>query len=262
MKVRRANMVDIDRTEYVAAPSEREDTLLAPIRPELAYTTLERIPVARPVERIGFIAAQCVGKRVLDIGCLDETALAKRGTDDWLHARIAHRAASVTGIDLSDRLPAEGLVTAPNARIIKGDGTRPHVPAEDIDIIVAGEFIEHLENPLDFLREMRRRYPGQELVFSTPNGASLANGLMGLIGREAQHPDHLLTSTFKTLNTLCRRAGVREWQIIPYQFRATELLLGSRGAFRQIVRLVETGIRLAERVAPLRSYGYIVKISL
>lgn len=231
-------------------------------RAGLAYTTLERIPVARPVERIGFMAARCAGKRVLDIGCLDETALAKRGTSEWLHARIAARAASVTGIDLSDSLPGEGIVTAPNARIIKGDGTRPDIPATDIDIIIAGEFIEHLENPLDFLREMRRRYPGHELVISTPNGASLANGLMGLIGREAQHPDHLLTSTYKTLNTLCRRAGVRDWQIIPYSFFATEMLMGSKGAFRVVVRLIECAIRMAERVAPLRSFGYIVKITL
>ena len=229
---------------------------------ELAYTTLERIAVVRPVDRIAFIAARCQGKRVLDIGCLDETALNKRGTSEWLHARIASRAASVIGIDLSEHLTDEGLVTAPNARIVKGDGTRPRVPAEDIDIIVAGEFIEHLENPLDFLRELRARYAGHELVISTPNGASLANGLMGLIGREAQHPDHLLTSTYKTLNTLCRRAGVREWEIIPYRFFATELLLGSKGAFRLVVRLVEGGIRLAERFAPLRSFGYVVRITL
>lgn len=229
---------------------------------ELDYTTLERIRVSSPVDRIGFIAAQCAGKHVLDIGCLDETALATRGTDAWLHARLAKQAASVIGIDLSDHLNDEGLDTAPNARIIKGDGTLPQISAADIDIIVAGEFIEHLEKPLDFLREMRRQYAGRELVLSTPNGASLANGLMGLIGREVQHPDHLLTSTYKTLNTLCRRAGVRDWEIIPYRFFTTEMLLGARGAFRLAVRLVEGCIRLAERFAPLRSFGYVVKIRL
>lgn len=231
-------------------------------RPALTYATLERIAVSAPVDRIGFIAARCKGKRVLDIGCLDETALAKRGTGEWLHARIAAEAASVIGIDLSDKLTDEGLVTAPNARIVKGDGTRPHVPAAEIDIIVAGEFIEHLENPLAFLREMKARYPGHELVLSTPNGASLANGLMGLAGREAQHPDHLLTSTYKTLNTLCRRAGVRAWEIVPYRFHAAELLISSRGAFRLFVQLAERAIRLGERIAPLRGFGYILRITL
>lgn len=229
---------------------------------DLAYTTLERIAVVRPVERIGFIAARCEGKRVLDIGCLDETALGKRGTTEWLHARIAALAASVIGIDLSDQLPEEGLVTAPNARIIKGDGTRPQVAAQDIDIIVAGEFIEHIENPLEFLRALRARYAGCELIISTPNGASLANGLMGLIGKEAQHPDHLMTSTYKTLNTLCRRAGVREWEIIPYRFFATEMLLNSKGVFRLVLRLIEGSIRFMERFAPLRSFGYVVRITL
>lgn len=229
---------------------------------DLAYTTLERITVDRPVDRIGFIVACCEGKRVLDIGCLDETALGKRGTSEWLHGRIAARATSVIGIDLSDHLTDEGLVTAPNARIVKGDGTRPHVAAQDIDILVAGEFIEHLENPLDFLRELRARYPGCELVISTPNGASLANGLMGMIGKEAQHPDHLMTSTYKTLNTLCRRAGVREWTIIPYRFFATEMLLDSKGPFRLVLRLIEESIRLVERFAPLRSFGYVVRMTL
>lgn len=247
------NMMPID-TPLNAAPRKG--------RPQLAYTTLERIAVPGPVDRIGFIAARCKGKRVLDIGCLDETALAKRGTGEWLHARIADVATRVIGIDLSDKLTEEGLVTAPNARIVKGDGTRPHIPAGEIDIIVAGEFIEHLENPLAFLRELKARYPGHELVLSTPNGASLANGLMGLIGREAQHPDHLLTSTYKTLNTLCRRAGVHDWEIVPYRFHAAELVLGSKGAVRLFVKLVERVIRLGERIAPLRGFGYIVRITL
>lgn len=229
---------------------------------KLEYKTLERIAVARPVDRIAFIAARCRGKRVLDIGCLDETALTKRGTSEWLHARIAEGAISVVGIDLSDHLTEEGLVTAPNARILKGDGTRPQVPAEDIDIIVAGEFIEHLENPSDFLREMRSRYAGYELIISTPNGTSFANGLLGTFGREAQHHDHLLTSTYKTLNTLCHKAGVHDWDIIPYRFYATEMLLQSRGAFRAFVQVTEAGIRVAERIAPLRSFGYIVRITL
>lgn len=229
---------------------------------ELAYTTLERVPVGRPVERVSFISGLCRGKRVLDIGCLDETALDKRETEEWLHARIARVATSVVGIDLSDRLPPEGLETAPNARIHKGDGTNPAVVAEEVDIIVAGEFIEHLENPLAFLRTMRERYPGRELVISTPNGVSAANALLGAVGREAQHRDHLLTSTYKTLNTLCRRAGMSSWEIVPYRFYATEMLLQSHGLKAAVVRATEWSVRVVERLFPLRSFGYVVRITL
>ncbi len=164
---------------------------------KLAYETLERLHVPRPVERVGFIAGRCHGKRVLDIGCLDETALEKRETEEWLHRRIGLVAQDVIGVDLSDRLPAEGLVTGPNSRIMKGDGTNPDLAPEAVDIIVAGEFIEHIPNPLDFLSTMRTRYPGREMVLSTPNGVSFANAVLGTIGREAQHQDHLITSTYK-----------------------------------------------------------------
>jgi 2-polyprenyl-3-methyl-5-hydroxy-6-metoxy-1,4-benzoquinol methylase len=231
----------------------------------LKYETLERLKVSRPVDRIAFIAQLCMNKRVLDIGCLDETALMKQNTDDWLHRRIGMVAQTVIGIDSSERLPDDGVVTGVNSRIIKGDGVNPalsHFDLDAIDIVVAGEFIEHLENPLTFLRNMRQRFPGRQLIISTPNGVAFANALLAAAGAEAQHPDHLLTSTYKTLNTLCRRSGCVHWRIIPYRFYATEMLLKSSGFKRYIVLAVEQVVRLVERIFPLRSFGYIVQITL
>lgn len=231
------------------------------MQPTLAYETLERVPVARPIDRLDYIAAACAGRTVLDIGCLDETALAKRDTIHWLHGRIAQSAQRVIGVDNSAILPPEGIETGPNARIHKGDGSNPDaalIAGAGVDMIVAGEFIEHIENPLGFLRGLRARFDGCELIFTTPNGASLANGLLGMIGREAQHHDHLMTSTYKTLNTLCKRAGLAEWTIQPYRFFATELAMASTGAMRGAVLAAEAGIRAAELLFPLRSFGYIV----
>lgn len=232
---------------------------------QLKYQTLEKIPVSRPVDRVRYIAGLCRGKRVLDIGCLDETALEKRQTEDWLHGQIGQVATEVIGLDSSDRLGEDGLVTGPNSRILKGDGLKPdpvQVSADTIDLVVAGEFIEHLENPLEFIRSMKQRFPGRQLILSTPNGASFANALLASIQSEAQHPDHLLTSTYKTLNTLCCRAEAEHWEIRPYRFYATEMLLETSGPKRVLVRIVEKAIRLFERAFPLRSFGYVVQISL
>lgn len=228
---------------------------------ELNYDTLERIRVGQPVDRVDFIAGRCRGRTVLDVGCYDETALIKRGTGDWLHGRICATARRVVGVDNSAAIPPEGIATAPNGRILRGDGVRPGpavLAAAEFDIVVAGEFIEHLENPLEFLRNLRAALPGRELLLSTPNGASHANGLLGNFGREAQHPDHLQVFTYKTLATLCRRAGLPEWDLVPYRFFATEMILRSTGMKRLAARVVERGIRLVERIAPLRSFGYII----
>src|SRR5215217_3157486 len=107
----------------------------------LTYETLERVTVGQPVDRLEFIAERCRGKRVLDLGCLDETALVKRDTKHWLHGRLSDVAGEVLGIDSSDKLPDEGLITGPTSRIYRGDATDPKIPVgkdEDIQVIVAG----------------------------------------------------------------------------------------------------------------------------
>ncbi|HMI18417.1 MAG TPA: methyltransferase domain-containing protein [Sphingomonas sp.] len=231
----------------------------------LTYDTLERLSVGRPVDRLGFIAELCRGKRVLDVGCLDETAIDKHHTESWLHGRISAVAERVIGIDSSANIPSNGLQTGPRSIIVRGDGIDPAVPQlhdMEVDKIVAGEFIEHIDEPLLFFRNIKRRFPGRELVVSTPNGTSLANMLLGLIGREAQHPDHVHVFTYKVLNTLCLRAGFEDWEIVPYHFYATEMKLRSRGFTRFAAGAAERAIRIIERFCPLLCFGYVVRVQL
>ena len=227
----------------------------------LSYEPLERLRVRGPVDRVTFIADKCRGKRVLDIGCFDETALVKRDTKHYLHGRISAVADQVIGIDRSEKIPSDGIQTGPNSRIVRGNGVNPEVP-NDVDVIVAGEFIEHIESPLEFFRNLRKHYPGKEMIISTPNGSSFANTLLGVFRREAQHPDHLQIFTFKILNTLCVRMGFPEWEIIPYRFQASEMTLNSRGAKRAAALVVQEFVGVVERLCPLLSCGYIVRAKL
>ena len=227
----------------------------------LRYEPLERLSVPKPVDRVAFISEHCSKKRVLDIGCFDETALVKRDTNHYLHGRISAVASHVIGIDSSARIPPEGVRTGPNSMILRGDGVKPEAP-NDVDIIVAGEFIEHIESPLEFFRNLKHRYAGVELIISTPNGSSFANTLLGIFRREAQHPDHLQIFTFKILNTLCRRMDFPEWDIVPYYFQASEMILNSRGAKRATAVAIEKIVNVVERLFPLLSCGYIVLAKL
>lgn len=232
----------------------------------ISYRNFERIKIRRPVERLSYIADFCEGECVLDIGCLDETALVKKDTVHWLHGRISSKARKVIGIDNSSSIPSEGhLVTGPHSRISRGDATSIDLKLLDgnqIDVIVAGEFIEHIECPVDFLRKIKQRFPGKDLILSTPNGFSFSNLAMGAIGREVQHPDHLFNFTYKTLNTTCIKADLEGWEIIPYSFHATEMIMNSRGLAKRLIRLAAYVVRIIERIFPLLSFGYIVRAKL
>ncbi|MBS0356340.1 MAG: methyltransferase domain-containing protein [Proteobacteria bacterium] len=231
----------------------------------IRYETLEKLSVGRPVDRLEFIESRCRDKVVLDVGCFDETALQKRDTDYWLHGRLAKVARRVVGVDNSSKIPDAGLRTSDRSLIYRGDGINidPRIlHGEPFDVIVAGEFIEHIESPLTFFRNVKSVFEGKEFLFSTPNGACFANTLMGAVGREVQHHDHIHNFSFKILNTLCMRAQFADWTIIPYHFFATEMILGSQGARKLFVQGVEKSIRVVERAFPLLSFGYVVRAKL
>lgn len=214
----------------------------------------------KPVPRVGFISNLCINKVVLDIGCFDETSINAKNNDEWLHGQIAIQSRYTYGVDNSLKIPPEGICTSNKSKIYLGDAfdLPGHIDSSSIQIIVCGELIEHLENPLLFLRSLRQKYPGSTLVISTPNGCSFANGLMGTFGMEVQHQDHLFNFTYKTLNTLFTKAGYNNFKILPYKFYASEMIYKSKGIKRNLARLVQAFIRFYEYFFPLRSFGYIV----
>ena len=55
----------------------------------LRYSSLEKIFVSSPVDRLAFISEKVKNKIVLDLVTLDETAYEqKENTPSWLHKRI------------------------------------------------------------------------------------------------------------------------------------------------------------------------------
>jgi trans-aconitate methyltransferase len=228
----------------------------------LAYTPLERLRMRRPVARLSFLAEACRGRRVLDLGGWDETAAAKRDSTDWLHGRLAETAASVIGVDSAENLPAEGLQTGPRSRMIRGDVYRLDalIDPADIDIVVAGELVEHLPDTAALFRSLRALFAGRRLLVTTPNATALTNVLLGLAGRENNHPDHTQLYSFKTLHTLCLRTGFAEWEVLPYHQRYSEMMLRSGPLARWGVRAAEAAVNLGETAFPFLAGGLILDV--
>ena len=229
----------------------------------LRYTALEQVRVPRPVDRLAMLASQVRGRGVFDLGALDETAIdAKRGDDNWLHARLCREAAWVVGIDNSTRLPAEGMETAANGKIIHADicDLGPVVERHGRpDVIVAGELIEHLPDTEGFLRSLRANAAlrGASFVFSTPNACCWHNALVGLAGRESMHQDHLQIYSYKTLRTLFARADIELESLTPCYARFQEMIGGTRGLAKLGVRGFQGVVNGLEYAFPMLSAGWV-----
>jgi 2-polyprenyl-3-methyl-5-hydroxy-6-metoxy-1,4-benzoquinol methylase len=235
----------------------------------LRYEPLEALRVSRPVDRLAYVADACRGRHVLDLGAMDETAFAqKRGHGTWLHERIAAVAKSVLGIDNSEVVPLAGLATGPNARIVRGDIGELELLLGRLEfrpeVVIAGELIEHVPNPLAFLEGLAATptLAGCTLLVTTPNATAAHNVAIGLLSRESTHRDHLCILSYKTLTTLCRRAGLADFAIIPYRSAFIEMRARHAGARAAVVAVGEKVVNAVEWMFPLLSFGWIVHARL
>jgi SAM-dependent methyltransferase len=232
---------------------------------DLQYTPTEKLTINRPVERINYLVNACIDKKVLDLGCYDETALVKEDTGNYLFREISKVSALHIGIDNSKLLPESGITYSDTIKIMRGDIynlDKLNLNHINFDVIIAGELIEHLPNTLAFFEALKKDYTGKRLICSTPNATCLHNMVFSLIKRESAHIDHIQVYSYKTLNTLCKLAGFSDWQIIPYHVKFSEMILNANGWKKQAVKTCESIVNTIETVFPMTSGGYIIDITI
>lgn len=167
------------------------------------------------VQRVEFIKAKCKGNRVLHLGCTNWPYTQDSIDNDMLlHSELAKTAAELYGFDF-DQEGIDILNTAGVGNLYRADLEK----IEDVDlnetfdVIIAGEMIEHLNNPGLFLKGIQRfMTPETELVITTINAYSALRfasySVRGKGGfNEPVHPDHVAYYSYKTLKLVAERAG-------------------------------------------------------
>jgi SAM-dependent methyltransferase len=162
------------------------------------------------VDREQFILEACRGKKVLHLGFADHPYTEKRIDDgSWLHNKIRQVSKFCVGVDLDNETVTYLKEKHNLPDLFVGDVERLELLGiGKFEIVVAGEIIEHLNNPGLFLKSAKTVLePGGRLIITTTN-AFCARRLMRIpFGIESIHPDHVYYFSHRTLCELVMRFG-------------------------------------------------------
>jgi 2-polyprenyl-3-methyl-5-hydroxy-6-metoxy-1,4-benzoquinol methylase len=151
-----------------------------------------------------FLSHFVQGKTVLDVGCVDHSASVER-EDHWLHKHLASSARSILGLDILETDAAE--LRRRGYEVVCGDAMTVSLN-QTFDVVVAGEIIEHIDNPATFVSNMARHLNEQgRLVMTTPHAFFFLHFLESIFSsaKRRWNPQHVTWYCPFTLENLLRR---------------------------------------------------------
>ena len=168
------------------------------------------------LQRVDHIKSLCANKRVLHLGCANYPFTEHSIENDMLlHFDLEKISKELYGFDFDqkglDILAAHGAKNLYRADLEHLED----VPLDKtFDVIVAGEMIEHLNNPGLFLNGIQRFMNADTTLLITTINAYcgmrfLWYGLRGNRGKqEPVHQDHVAYYSFSTLSEILKRHGL------------------------------------------------------
>ncbi len=167
------------------------------------------------VQRLDYIKTVSTGKSVLHLGCTNwPYTLEAIDAGTLLHKDLAEVSNDLYGFDF-DQEGIDVLKSKGFDNLFRADLEKLQEVGVDkrFDVIIAGEMIEHLNNPGLFLNGIKRFMDRDtRLVITTINAYSgmrfFIYGLRGKRGSlEPVHPDHVAYYSYSTLKLLLQRHG-------------------------------------------------------
>jgi len=202
---------------------------------------VHRLPPARLVDRFDYLCDLVRGRRVVHVGFVDAGCqLLNEQSGAWLHEHLATTAAELVGLDLDAAGVDDARRRGYDAHTVDCRDVEAiralNLPAADV--VVAGEVIEHLDDPGSFLDGVHALVaPGGLLVVTTPNATGLVNAAALLGNYEVNHPDHVVMYTCATLDAMLTR---HRWEPVEHAVFIQQV---KSGATDTRSRMFTTGAR-------------------
>jgi hypothetical protein len=166
--------------------------------------------------RLEMIKDAIKDKKVIHLGCCDHIPLIKDKIEKgiWLHKIITDNAKECIGIDIDKNgisyLKAElGYKNVELADITTDEIS--HIASNKWDYIVIGEILEHVNNPVQFLKSIVKKYGSKisNFIITVPNAFSITNFNGVKNGVEIINTDHRYWFTPYTLAKVGHEAGLK-----------------------------------------------------
>lgn len=139
-------------------------------------------------DRIRRVLEYTEGPTVLDLGAVQHD-LAKTERDDWLHDHLVDRFETVVGVDI---LQEDVQALREQGYTMLCDDVTTMDRDLEADTVVAGELIEHVDNPGGLVAVARDHLkPGGRFVLTTPNPWGLPHLRRWLTGRQSINDEHV-----------------------------------------------------------------------
>jgi 2-polyprenyl-3-methyl-5-hydroxy-6-metoxy-1,4-benzoquinol methylase len=173
--------------------------------------------------------------RMLDLGCGSGELLGTMRSLGW----------QAEGVDVDPA--AVEVARRKGFKVSIGSLHQQKFPDASFDAVVMSHLIEHVHQPFELLKEVRRILKrGHRLVIATPNARSLGHRLLGSRWPFLDPPRHLQVFTPRALKSLVLAAGFDDVRICT-EIRTAAAMLPRIEGSRIAGRLFEYGENLALR---------------
>lgn len=170
----------------------------------------------RPVSREAAITELIRNKKVIHIGCSDHKEIIdeKIRNNKWLHKLITENAERCAGIDIDATSVKYVKEVLGYDNVYRGDIIEDELPVireEKWDYAVFGEIVEHLDDPVEFLKVFRKKYGEyvRRFLITVPNIFNKLQYSNMMNYREVINSDHRFWFTPYTIMKVVARAGYR-----------------------------------------------------
>ena len=167
---------------------------------------ISKFKKANSVNKFEKIVSICEHKTVLDVGCIGQDKSSE--SEFWLHAKIKKVSTKLIGSDI-DKDGIAPLIEK-GFEIYTPDNLKESIGNQKFEVIVMGDVIEHVDNPVEFLKfYIQFLSENGIMIICTPNVFGIRYSLqIFFFGQSGTNPEHTFGFEPYTMLELFDRAKI------------------------------------------------------